>query len=390
VAERRSILIFEYLLASSDAWKDASASMQREATSMLAALVSDFARLPDVRPVVLVASDARELVESGGHFSGPVEILSLTEDPADWLAHPDRDPQTFAATVVIAPECGGTLVSLLRQLQTGLWLTVPNLNVSWTLAEVFTDKFRTFQWLREHGFPTPATKAISVVEYNELRHRRDCQHLFAEGQSMPLNEGLGILKPRDGVGCDGVSLIRLSSEEFSAMAEDSSLEMTAVKTKEIETAEIENAAADRPWLIQKYVPGIPCSVGLIGGRGAEPATILPPALQNLRLENGHPVYCGGRIPCDPELQEVILPLAKKLASAVGPFSGYFGVDLVVGRANSGELAATVIEINPRLCTSYVGYRRATVSNLAGLILGGRTDIRIEWNSAVTEFEPGGQ
>ena len=380
MAGRRSILIFEYLLASPGVWKDASPSMQREAALMLAAVVDDFARLPDVRPVVLVANDAREMVESSGHFFAAAEMLSLTEDPADWLAHPDRDPRRFAATMVIAPECGGTLVSLLQQLQAGHWQSVPNLNVSWTLAEIFTDKFRTIQWLQRYGVSTPVTKAISVAEYDELRHSRSCQHLFTDGQSMPVNEGLGILKPRDGVGCDGISFIQLAGDEFSATAEKSTAETTSVDTTAIE----------RPWLIQQYVPGVPCSVGLIGRRGPGPATILPPAIQNLRLQNGQPVYCGGKIPCDLDLQNAILPLAEKLASAVGEFSGYLGVDIVVSRASSGELVATVIELNPRLCTSYVGYRRATDSNLAGLILREATETEIHWRAAGTEFEACGQ
>ena len=285
-----------------------------------------------------------------------------------------------AATMVIAPECGGTLVSLLQQLQAGHWQSVPNLNVSWTLAEIFSDKFRTYQWLSRYGVPTPVTKAISVAEYNELRHSRGCQHLFTDGHSMPVNEGLGILKPRDGVGCDGVSFIQLAGDEFSAAAEKSTAETTSVDTTAIE----------RPWLIQQYVPGVPCSVGLIGRRGPGPATILPPAIQNLRLQNGQPVYCGGKIPCDLDLQNAILPLAEKLASAVGEFSGYLGVDIVVSRASSGELVATVIELNPRLCTSYVGYRRATDSNLAGLILREATETEIHWRAAGTEFEACGQ
>jgi len=377
---RRSILIFEYLLASPGVWKNASASMQREAASMLAAVVDDFAILPDVRPVVLVASDAREMVESSGPFSAAAEMLSLTEDPADWLAHPDRDPCRFAATMVIAPECGGTLVSLLQQLQAGHWQSVPNLNVSWTLAEIFTDKFLTFQWLQRYGVPTPVTKAISVAEYDKLRHSRRCQHLFTDGQSMPVNEGLGILKPRDGVGCDGVSFVQLAGDEFLVTAEESTAETTSAEATAIES----------PWLIQEYVPGVPCSVGLIGSRGRGPATILPPAIQNLRLQNGQPVYCGGRIPCDLDLQDAILPLAEKLASALGEFSGYLGVDIVVRRASSGKLVATVIELNPRLCTSYVGYRRATDSNLAGLILREPAETEIHWRAAGTEFEACGK
>lgn len=380
MAGRRSILLFEYLLASPGAWNDASPSLQREAMAMLASVVSDFARLPDVRPVVLVASDARRMVASGGHFFGTVELLSLTKDPADWLAQPDRDPRTFAATMVIAPECGGTLVELLQRLQTGLWRAIPSLNVGWTLAERFTDKLKTFQWLRSCGLPTADTRAISVAEHDRLRHCRDCQHLFAEGQAMPLNEGLGILKPRDGVGCDGVSFISLAGDDFPVTAEMSATETKAAVTK----------AKEFPWLLQKYVPGVPCSVALVGGRGAGPATILPPAIQHLRLRNGHPVYCGGRITCDWSLQKAIQPLAENLASALGQFSGYLGVDIVVGRASSGELVPTVIEINPRLCTSYVGYRKATANNLAGLILREPVESEIHWNAAATDFEACGE
>ena len=370
MAARRSILIFEYLLASPGAWREASASMQREATSMLVSLVSDFARIPDVRPVLLVATDAREMLESHTELPSEIDILSLKEDPAQWLASPQNSPDSFAATIVIAPECCGILVSLLRQLQTGCWQAVPSLNVSWQLAEIFTDKLRTFEWLQRHRLPTPVTKAISIAEYDRLRRSRNCADLFADGQSIPGNSGLGVLKPRDGVGCEGISFIQLTGDEFSPTHGTPS--------------------GDLPWLLQQYVPGIPCSVGFIGERGASPATLLPPAHQNLRLQNGQPIYGGGRIPCEPALRDAIAPVAQKLAVALGDFSGYVGVDIVVGKNASDELQAIVIEINPRLCTSYVGYRKATASNLAARFLGEHRDQQICWKSEVTEFAATGQ
>ncbi len=327
---------------------------------MLVSLVNDFSRLPDVRPTVLVAADARGMLESSDHWPAGIDVLSLENDPAEWLACPETSPQSFAATMVIAPECGGILVSLLRQLQAGYWQAVPNVNVDWQLAEIFTDKFRTFEWLQQHELPTPATKAISVAEHDRLRRRQDCAHLFSDDQSMPENTGLGILKPRDGVGCDGISFIQLSGEELSSKAG--------------------TASCDQSWLLQRYVPGVPCSVGFIGGRGTGPATVLPPALQNLRLQKGQPVYCGGRIPCEPALCDAIAPVAQKLVDALGDFSGYVGVDIVVGKNDSDELQATVIEINPRLCTSYVGYRKATSCNLAAVLLGEHRDQQICWNS----------
>jgi predicted ATP-grasp superfamily ATP-dependent carboligase len=364
VAARRSILIFEYLLATPGAWREASASMQREATSMLVSLVSDFSLLPDVWPVVLVATDAWEMLKSHTELPAGTEILSVETGPAEWLASPLRDPESFEATMVIAPECGGILVFLLRQLQTGCWQDVPSLNVRWQLADIFTDKLKTFEWLQKHGLPTPDTKAISVYEHDQLQRRQNCSHLFTHDQSMPENSGLGILKPRDGVGCDGISFIQLSGDEFSPTPR--------------------TATCDHSWLLQRYVPGVPCSVGFIGGRGAGAVTVLPPAHQNLKLQNGQPVYYGGRIPCEPAMCNAIAPLAQKLVNALGDFSGYVGVDIVVGKNDTDELQATVIEINPRLCTSYVGYRRTTASNLAARVLGEDRDQEICWKSCSFE------
>ena len=47
--------------------------------------------------------------------------------------------------------------------------------------------------------------------------------------------------------------------------------------------------------------------------------------------------------------------------------GYVGVDIVLGDAPDGS-ADWVIEINPRLTTSYVGLRALARGNLAGVLL----------------------
>ena len=367
---RRSILIFEYLLASPGAWRDASESMQRESISMLAALVQDFARLPDVRPTVLIASDALAMFRELAGLPQYIEMLELECDPSEWLNCRTRTPENFEATLIIAPECHGILVQLLRQLQTDPWRKIRNINLDWQLAEIFSDKLLTFQWLKQHELATPATIAISREKHDALLSARNCQHFILDGEKLPQSSGLGVLKPRDGVGCEGVSFIQLQGEEFS-------------------TTEIADDG-DRKWLLQSYVPGRACSVGLIGGRGFGPTTILPPAIQTLQLRNGSPVYCGGRIPSDSELQDAIMPLAEKLVSALGEFSGYLGVDVVVEQSSNNKLKATVIEVNPRLCTSYVGYRQATSCNLAALMLSGHSEAALCWHSETIEFEANGQ
>jgi predicted ATP-grasp superfamily ATP-dependent carboligase len=50
-----------------------------------------------------------------------------------------------------------------------------------------------------------------------------------------------------------------------------------------------------------------------------------------------------------------------------PSRGFVGVDLVLGHASDGS-EDVVIEINPRVTTSYVGLRRALEQNLAELML----------------------
>jgi predicted ATP-grasp superfamily ATP-dependent carboligase len=66
------------------------------------------------------------------------------------------------------------------------------------------------------------------------------------------------------------------------------------------------------------------------------------------------------------------------------------VDLVLGAASDGS-ADYVIEINPRLTTSYVGLRAVTETNLAAAMLhvaaGDR--VTVAWQDAQVEFTGNG-
>jgi hypothetical protein len=70
-----------------------------------------------------------------------------------------------------------------------------------------------------------------------------------------------------------------------------------------------------------------------------------------------------RHPLLREAIEVARRAAEALAAAAGGLRGYLGIDLVL--ADGGP---RVIEINPRLTTSYLGLRRVAGANLAGFIL----------------------
>ena len=70
---------------------------------------------------------------------------------------------------------------------------------------------------------------------------------------------------------------------------------------------------------------------------------------------------------ETELAERATPIATQALKSIPGALGYVGVDLVLGKASDGS-EDVVIEINPRLTTSYVGLRAMTEDNLAGAML----------------------
>ncbi|MFN4260451.1 MAG: ATP-grasp domain-containing protein [Gemmataceae bacterium] len=108
-----------------------------------------------------------------------------------------------------------------------------------------------------------------------------------------------------------------------------------------------------------YVPGVPVSVAfLIGPRQC---VALTPTMQHLS-DDGRFRYLGGSLPLSPELAERARCLARRAVAVIPDLFGYVGVDLVLGPAADGR-EDYVIEVNPRLTTSYVGLRAWYQTNL---------------------------
>src|SRR5262249_34011264 len=117
-------------------------------------------------------------------------------------------------------------------------------------------------------------------------------------------------------------------------------------------------------LLQPWVPGTAASVAfLLGPRQEIP---LAPAAQ-LLSDDGRFRYLGGTAPLTPNLARRAVAVARNAIQAVPDLRGYVGVDLVLGDAADGS-SDQVIEINPRLTTSYIGLRALARVNLAELML----------------------
>ena len=246
-----------------------------------------------------------------------------------------------------------------------------SLNLDWRLAEIFADKRRTDVWLRQHGIATISTRTIDDATA-DLLQSTSLQNAVTEKVSdihHALKSHLAVLKPRDGAGADRVRVVQFPCQQFQNLPQQS-------------------ADNDR-WILQPFMLGMACSVGFIGGGKRGLPIILPPARQEIQLTAGVVSYHGGQIPCESGIASQIKPVAAPIAVALGAFHGYVGADLLVDLAVP-EGSVRVVEINPRLCTSYVGYRTIAVDNLAAWLLPQHHGQAIRWKPETVTFSANGE
>ena len=69
-------------------------------------------------------------------------------------------------------------------------------------------------------------------------------------------------------------------------------------------------------------------------------------------------------------------LANQVAQLLPDLRGYVGIDVIVGDGGGGEVV--VVEINPRVTTSYMALKEATGYNPAELLMKTLTQQGYEW------------
>lgn len=213
------------------------------------------------------------------------------------------------ATLVIAPETDGALLQAVHAAtEACATLTSPDE----AFVRITSDKLATGTLLQDAAVPTPRFTPLEPDE------------------PLPRDfEYPAITKPVDGAG---------SQDLFTVTGPD-----------------------DRPpayaWrrLLQTYQPGMACSVAAIGVAGSTP--LLLPACRQRLSTDGLLRYQGGATPLPAGLDERVRDLAKRTLAAMPPLIGYAGIDLVLGDDPAGG-RDYVIEINPRITTSFVALRAA--------------------------------
>jgi predicted ATP-grasp superfamily ATP-dependent carboligase len=284
----------------------------------------------------------RDALRADLEATGSIDVLTLDD------RLPERDAFEQAArradaTVIIAPEFDEILATRHR------WAAAVGARVlgcGLKTIELAADKQRSAEHLARHGLNVPEGRFL------------------AAGQPLPRDFAYpAVLKPVDGAGSLGIRWIGGPDDLVAT------------------------PPAGRGWRLERFCPGLAASVALLCGphhvealpacqqflAGAAAAQASPP--QFLAGEAAAPApfaYRGGQLPLPPPLDARARRLGREVARALfrgtpdGPL-GWLGIDLVLG-SDPGGADDVVIEINPRLTTSYLGLRRLARDNLAAALL----------------------
>jgi predicted ATP-grasp superfamily ATP-dependent carboligase len=149
-----------------------------------------------------------------------------------------------------------------------------------------------------------------------------------------------VAKPDDGVGCEGARVFDQAGRA-----------RTWVEAQGV---------ADR-YVLQPLLVGGPLSLSVLARNGV--GRLLSVNQQRVEMHADTFVYRGSEVNVAQDADAAYQGLAQQVAAAIPGLWGYFGVDLV--QTQSGPV---VLEVNPRLTTSYAGLRDALGVNPAAMVL----------------------
>jgi predicted ATP-grasp superfamily ATP-dependent carboligase len=345
------IFVYEWCCANAARGNDPrAATLFGEGWAMLAAALDDFCRVPDAKVRTVLSPALRDepaiVVVLPGLVERGVRI--------DWSHHDAEAFYAAAATadyaLVIAPEFEQILETRCRW---ALAARAKLLGPAPDAVALTADKLALAQHFDKRGVRTPPTFTCD-------------QSLADVGQPW-------VVKPRHGAGSQQTKIIIVSDGPSGVLGD---LVLAALGPVEM--------------VVQPLVPGLSASVAFVIGE--RQAHALVPAEQFVTV-TGNLSYSGGRAPLLLDaMSERAIRIARQAIDCVPGLNGYVGVDVVLGGRADGS-ADYVIEINPRLTTSYLGLRALCEDNLMELLLRlvrAESVARPRWRSGGISWTPDGQ
>jgi predicted ATP-grasp superfamily ATP-dependent carboligase len=321
------LVVYEWCCSGGLAGDDASAvvpsghdveSIVPEGRAMLRALVADALRDGGFEVTVLVDA-ARGCGLPSGAAIVPVasgaEIHALV-----------REARSADAVVIVAPETAGVLAARVAMVRAAGGLVLAPSDAITALA---ADKQATIDVLAAAGVAVPAGRSLAAGA------------AWPQGFRLP-----AVRKARTSTACDGLVVVQ----------RDGPLPPPADQATRLEA-----------WCAGESV-GVACVIGPMG------AVPLPAMTHRFAAgPGGARSYIGGELLADPAAAARAEALAVRAVRSIlrrdrdAPAAGWMGVDMILGSRTDG-LDDRVLEVNPRLTTSFVGLAAASSRSLVRLMV----------------------
>lgn len=300
------ILVFEYITGGGLAAESLPLALAREGEIMLDAQLRDLAGRP-----LKILRDRRLPMPAAFRHCQAAEILPVGEGKRDFTSTWQTALDWAEMVWVTAPETDGLLAELSSQvLKAGKKL----LGSHPRAVALAGDKLATLHKLAQAG-----VECVPVWRLGDFT-----------GQVPPP----WVVKPRDGVGCEGVVLVK---------------DQAALET------------FPRDWLLQPFILGDAMSLSAIFAGGE--AVLLSANRQIVQNRSGGFHLLGCEVNAFPSLDRRWHKLCDRIATAIPELWGYVGIDLIMT-----PKGALVLEVNPRLTLSYAGLSSALGESIGAWIV----------------------
>jgi predicted ATP-grasp superfamily ATP-dependent carboligase len=299
------ILIFEYLCGGGFAGQDLPASLAAEGSMMLQALLTELKQLP--QHSLLLPMDERCRPQL---YTENTEIVPIHAGQNIMSLLPELIRQCDAVWP-IAPESDGILAEIALLVTAQQKILLASSAATITLCG---DKYATYQTLLTHGLPVVETALL---------------------QDFQPSSGKLVIKPRDGVGCLGGMI----SDDLNIKSENPA-----------------------QFIVQPFYAGQALSLSCLCKQGK--GRLLSINQQQIQIIDNRFVLNGCLVNISSHRPEFYQQVVSQVAAAIPGLWGYIGIDLL----DTPDKGPLILEINPRLTTSYVGIAEATGVNVARQVL----------------------
>lgn len=338
------IFVSEYITSGALGAEALPHTLAREGAAMVAAVLRDLTPVPGWS--VQTTLDPR--------FQRTLAAVTAGVEVA-WAQDPIQAERAFDAaashadlTLVIAPETGGILQARVERV---LALGGTCRNCRSDAIALCGDKLALARVLEQSRIPTIPTRELPMGTH-----------------PWDVVSGPCVVKPRDGAGSWLTRRLDPGqTHDWNVLA-----------------AHYQAAGRSDKILVQPFLPGTPVSVAGLCEPGELPE-ILPVAAQHLT----HPdfEYLGGTVPAEisSAARSAVQDLARQICASIPGLCGYVGLDLIL--PENRDTDPVVVEINPRLTTSFVGYQRLCRDNLGQRLVTRGSALR--WKDSPVPFRADG-